>query len=96
MHEFATDVTTIYMGFGLSGGNRAFNYSQHQDFLSQSWQWSRQGYLRERDWAFGLATFFHLPGQSGEAARLYLKPYLYNDLAKAERYLRRLKPAIDT
>jgi hypothetical protein len=89
MHEFATDLMTIYMGFGLFGANRAFNFTQHQSFMGQGWGWSRQGYLPERAWAFGLATFLHFRGESANDVRPYLKPHLYSDLRKAKRYLER-------
>ena len=93
MHEFATDLMTVYMGFGLFGANRAFNFAQHQSFMGQGWGWSRQGYLPERAWTFGLATFLHLRGESVRKARSYLKPHLYSDLRKAKRYLER-RPAV--
>ncbi|MGD0144516.1 MAG: hypothetical protein ABSC92_15290 [Rhizomicrobium sp.] len=89
MHEFATDLMTAFLGFGLFGANRAFTFSQHGDSISQGWQWSRQGYLRERDWAFALAVFLDLRGQMPETLKKLLKPHLYADLTKAARYLRR-------
>ncbi|HSZ73730.1 MAG TPA: hypothetical protein VK779_02840 [Rhizomicrobium sp.] len=87
MHEYATDIMTIYMGFGIFGANLAFNFGQHQDFQSIGWRWSRQGYLREVDWAFGLGVFAYLRGQPFSIFKELLKPGLYSDLAKTERYL---------
>ena len=89
MHEFATDLMTAFLGFGLFGANQAFTFSQHGDSISKGWQWSRQGYLRERDWAFALAVFLDLRGQAPEALKGLLKPHLYADLKSAARYLGR-------
>ncbi len=87
MHEFATDLMTVYMGFGLFGANRAFNFAQHQSFMGQGWGWSRQGYLTERAWAFALAVFLQLRAESANDVRPFLKAHLYADLRKAKRYL---------
>jgi len=88
-HEFATDLTTVYMGFGLFGASCAFNFQRHQDFMSQGWQWSRQGYLGEREWIFALAIFLQLRLQSPTDVNPFLKPHLATDLRKARRYLQR-------
>ena len=87
MHEFATDLTTVFLGFGLFGANQAFNFSQHGDAFSQGWQYSRQGYLRERDWVFALAIFQNLRDEQPKSLNKLLKPHLYSDLKSAARYL---------
>jgi len=87
-HEPATDLATVYMGFGLFGANYAFNFQRHQDVMSQGWQWSRQGYLGEREWVFALAVFLELRAQSSDDVAPYLKSHMLTDLRKARRYLR--------
>ena len=87
--EFATDLTTVYLGFGLFGASSAFQFQQHGDAFSQGWRWSRQGYLAEREWLFALAVFFQLRGEAVDAAKLYLKPAQFKDLSRAAAYLRR-------
>jgi hypothetical protein len=87
MHEFATDLTTVFLGFGLFGANRAFEFSQHGDSFGQGWRTSGMGYLRERDWVFALAVFQALRSEKAEQIKALLKPHLYVDLKKAERYL---------
>ncbi|NEX92402.1 hypothetical protein [Caulobacter sp. 17J65-9] len=87
--EFATDLTTVYLGFGLFGANCAFRYQQHQDFMSQGWSWSRQGYLTEREWAFALAAFFRVRDEPVEAAKAWLRPHLFAELKKAAASLDR-------
>ncbi len=95
MHEFATDLMTVYLGFGLFGANRAFNFSQHGDSFGQGWKTSGQGYLRERDWVFALAVFFALRREEPENLKALLKPHLYADLRKATRYLEKNAALLD-
>lgn len=85
--EFATDLTTVYLGFGAFGANCAFNFQQFQDGLTQGWQTSRQGYLTERQWAFSLAIFLILRGEPVDTLRPMLKAHLYADLARAYKSL---------
>lgn len=87
MEEYATDLATVYLGFGFFGANSAFNFRQHQSVSSQGWSWSRQGYLSERDWAFALAVFFRLTGRNAVEAKEWLKPHLYSDFQKALKRL---------
>lgn len=89
MHEFATDLMTVFLGFGLFGANRAFEFSQHHDGLGHGWQYSRSGYLRERDWVFALAVFLALRGEEEDTLKTLLKPHLYADLLVAVRSLRK-------
>ncbi|HEV2678720.1 MAG TPA: hypothetical protein VGV37_29600 [Aliidongia sp.] len=81
--EFATDLATVYLGFGLFGANTAFQFEQHGDAFSQGWRWSRQGYLTEREWLFALAVFFHLRGEPVAVAKPHLTPTRYKDLRRA-------------
>ena len=87
MHEFTTDLATVFLGFGLFGANRAFEFSQHGDALGQGWKYSTAGYLRERDWVFAIAVFLALCGEPAAALKKLLKPHLYADLRAAEKYL---------
>lgn len=89
MEEFATDLTTVYLGFGLFGANQAFNFSQFQNVRTHGWQTLSLGYLRERDWAFALAVYCALRGDDIATLKPLLKPYLYKDTQHAARYLRK-------
>jgi hypothetical protein len=88
MLEPATDLTTILFGFGLFGANTAFEFSGHQDFQGQGWSSSRLGYLRERDWIFGLALFLAAGDKPCDPLRPYLKDHLWSDLRSARKSLR--------
>lgn len=89
MHEFATDLMTVFLGFGLFGANGAFNFRQFGDTFSHGWQTSGAGYLRERDWVFALAVFLALRGEEAAVLRPHLKPHLSSDLKAAAKYLAR-------
>ena len=89
MHEFATDLATVFLGFGLFTANQSFNFRQHGDTFSQGWQTSGLGYLRERDWALALAIFSELRDEPVALLKSKLKPHLYSDVASASRYLRK-------
>jgi hypothetical protein len=85
VHEYTTDLLTVYLGFGLFQANTAFSFSQHQSVMSQGWQYSRQGYLGERAFAFALAVFLELRGQDNDEVKMQLKPHLFADLVKARK-----------
>jgi hypothetical protein len=89
VHEYTTDLLTVFLGFGLFSANSAFNFSQHHDTGSQGWQYSRRGYLGERGFIFGLAIFLELKQQSAETAAPYLKRHLNSDLRSALKYIRK-------
>ena len=88
-----TDLAVAVMGFGLFGADCAFNFQRFQDPLSHGWKSSRLGYLEEREWVFALAVPFDLTGRDADAARGFLKPYLFSDLRAAVKSLRR-RPAL--
>ncbi len=46
LEELATDLATVYLGFGLFGANAAFSFNANND----GWRASRSGYLSEATW----------------------------------------------
>jgi len=85
LHEFTTDLLTVYMGFGVFSASAAFHFSAD----SGGWQWSRRGYLSQRAWLFALAVFLELRNETAEQVKPFLKQHLFSDLTDAIRYLRR-------
>lgn len=86
--EYAVDVTTVFLGFGIFGANNAFEFSQFHDAGSgtQGWSYRRSGYLSESQWGFNLATFLYLRGETPETALRWLKPGPAAALKKALKY----------
>jgi hypothetical protein len=92
VHEYTTDLTTVFLGFGLFGANRSYNF--HRD-LPRGWSTSSMGYLDQRNWCFALAVFCALRNKNIAELKPWLKPYLYSDVQAAARNLRRA-PEITT
>jgi len=56
--EFATDLATVFFGFGIFGGNGAFRFRQFVDAATntQGWSTERSGYLTQNEWGYALAV----------------------------------------
>ena len=87
--EFATDLTAVYLGFGVFMANSSFRFEQHGDAFSMGWQASRQGYMTERQLVFALAIFAHLLDLPAAAVCEHLKPNLAKLFGRAGRTLER-------
>ncbi|MBS0297330.1 MAG: hypothetical protein JSR45_13555 [Proteobacteria bacterium] len=83
MDEFATDLAVAYLGFGLFGAETAFRFRAS----NEGWGYSSQGYFRQEDWVFALATFLALRDEAPDAARKFMKPELAAALPKAMKRL---------
>ncbi|MDH3975364.1 MAG: hypothetical protein OEV42_13870 [Deltaproteobacteria bacterium] len=55
--EHATDLTAIFLGFGIFLANSAFTFEQFTSVDSQGWSSSRQGYMTEQEILYSLALF---------------------------------------
>ena len=100
--ERATDVATVFMGFGIFGANAAFHFEQFQGGDEFGWSWQRSGYLTEEEWAYALAIFLRLQDLPALMAREWLDPspagYLhaaFNDLKRRGAELARLRAVND-
>lgn len=88
MEEFATDLATAHMGFGLFGANAAFQFQQHTDFDRQGWKTQRLGYLTENEWGFSIAIFLAIQGRGPECVKDHLKSHLHTIVKRALTYLK--------
>jgi hypothetical protein len=88
LEELATELAVAYLGFGVIAANAAFDFEQYQDFGRQGWRGGSSGYFSEDSWAFAIAVFLDLRGESETAAaRTHLKPGLVKKLELAQRRL---------
>ncbi|SIN59668.1 hypothetical protein SAMN02745824_0199 [Parasphingorhabdus marina DSM 22363] len=87
IHELTTDLTAVYLGFGIFMANSAWNFEGHSSFDQQGWQYERQGYLTERGLVTAIAIWETLAGRDPMAAAPFLKPHLAKDLKKATAYV---------
>ena len=89
MHELLTDLTAVFMGFGVFLANNARDYSAQQLDGGHMWQTRHQGYLSERALVTALVASELLAGRDPREARRFLKPYLAKDLDIALKWFTR-------
>jgi len=94
LHEHATDLTAVFIGFGVFLADGAKNFQAHQSFDEMGWSSSRSGYLSEAALVTGLAISERLAGRDPLVARQWLKPHLASDLKRATAYLAKRHPDI--
>ncbi|KTE37488.1 MULTISPECIES: hypothetical protein [unclassified Sphingopyxis] len=92
--ELLTDLTAVWLGFGIFLGNSArYGYHTKDDVgtsIGGGWYLSGwQGYLSERALMTALAISETLAGRDPMAAAPWLKPHLARDLRDAARYVAR-------
>ena len=89
LEEWATDLTTVFLGFGVFGANSALEFHQFTDIGagSQGWSFRGSGYLSEAEWAFALGVFLALKEESYEELEKWLKPAPMANLKQSMRYL---------
>jgi hypothetical protein len=92
LHELHTDLTAVYLGFGIFLTNSARNFSQFQSAGEIGWSSRTQGYLSEGALVTATAIFQRLAGRAPMDAAPYLKDYLRKDLKRADRALQKLAP----
>ncbi len=86
-HELLTDMTAVYLGFGIFLGNTAGSGGH---FTDEFGVWTRppgQGYLSERALMTALTIQETLSGRDPLAACRWLKPHLAHDVRLAAKYL---------
>ncbi|MFT3987264.1 hypothetical protein [Aestuariivirga sp.] len=81
--EFLTDLTAVFLGFGIFLCNTRFRYQQFSDGISAGWSWNRQGYLPESDLLFASACFLKARQLGSGEAEKYLKSGLIKDFRRA-------------
>lgn len=92
LHELHTDITAVYLGFGIFLANSARNFSQFQSAGEMGWSSRTQGYLSEGALVTATAIFQRLAGRAPMDAAPWLKDYLRKDLKRADRALLKLAP----
>ncbi len=95
--EFLTDLTAVYLGFGVFMANNVFSFGQFRadGIGTQGWSSERRGYLPEADLVFALALFIALKQIDPAPARAALKPHLAGQLDHALKDLKDYEPQIE-
>jgi hypothetical protein len=81
--ECLTDLTAVFMGFGVFLANARFNVETMTDGVMSGWSMGRSGYLPETDLVFALALFLRIKRLDDAQARSCLKPHLSKQLRRA-------------
>ena len=84
LEELATDLATVYLGFGLFGANAAFAFGAG----GVGWSTQRSGYFSEATWCFANALFLELRGIERHVYSGYVKERVDAQIEKNRIYLR--------
>lgn len=95
MHELMTDLTAVFLGFGIFLANGAKSFHAYQTFDEMGWSSSRSGYLSEAALVTALAIAERLANRDPMAGARWLKSHLAADLKKVDRYLVKRHPALE-
>jgi hypothetical protein len=83
--EFLTDLTSVYLGFGVFLANVRFRFEALQSGTRHGWRIGHSGYLPEADLIFALALFLRANSLTPDLALVCLKPHLATMLRRALR-----------
>ncbi len=86
LHELATDLTAVWMGFGIFMANSAKSFEGFSDHDRAGRQSQMSGYLNENILLSAMVICETLRGKDPLAAMPYLKPYLKSDLKRIVKY----------
>ena len=91
LEEPATDLATVFHGFGLFGGNEAFRFRQYSDPATgaQGWSTSGLGYMTQNEWGYALALRTLLTGDDEALIDKAATPELRTHVRRNTKYLRR-------
>jgi hypothetical protein len=92
LHELHTDLTAVYLGFGIFLANGARSFHQFQSGGEMGWSSRTQGYLSEGALVTATVVVERLAGRDPMAAEPFLKDYLRKDLKRAVRALAKTAP----
>lgn len=95
LYELFTDLTAIYLGYGVFLANTRFEFSQFTNADTQGWQAKGSGYLPEADMIFATALFMRIKNIPMDIALPHLKPRLRKMLKKAFRQLDHFQDEVD-
>lgn len=81
--EYLTDLLIVFYGIGIFGANSAFNFFKNFN----TWGYSKQGYLNEKEWTYALALFASIRKESTPEWSKYLKKHITTDLTSSIKFI---------
>lgn len=85
--EFVTDITAVFLGFGIFMANTAFDFGQYSDGEYQGWSMNRSGYITEAEFSYALGIFLKLKNIDPEKAYPYLDKSVKSNLKRCLKEL---------
>jgi hypothetical protein len=85
--ELLTDLTAVFLGYGIFMSNSAFEYQQFQDGAISGWSYQRLGYLPQNQLILATAAFASLKNIPDENIVRFLRPGLSSTYAKAKSHI---------
>jgi hypothetical protein len=83
--EFATDIASVFLGFGIFAVNSSFTFSQYTGVDSQGWRARRLGYLSEPELLHAQAIFSALLDVPPSEVLKHLKSSLRGGFRRASK-----------
>lgn len=87
--EFATDIASTFMGFGVFAANNAFRFQQFHNATSYGWRTDGAGYLSQAEHSYAFALFLLLLDIPPETAAQHCSQNTRVYLGKALKELRK-------
>jgi len=91
-HEYLTDLITVFFGLGVFTANAAFQFSQWRDHSHSGWSASRSGYLSEAMFAYSLALYAWMRGDTNPQWRGHLAMNVGAHFKRCLKYLNKGGP----
>lgn len=92
LHELHTDLTAVYLGFGILLANAARSFETFGTARAAGWRSSLQGYLSEQALVTATCIFQRLAGRDPAEAAPWLDSHLRGVLKQADRALAKQAP----
>ncbi|HEV3448808.1 MAG TPA: pentapeptide repeat-containing protein, partial [Gemmataceae bacterium] len=87
-HELLTDLLTVFLGFGVIGGNAVIREAYWNTAILSGWNMSRQGYMSMPMYGYALAWFARARGEEKPPWAKHLRADVRSAFKKARRFLK--------
>jgi hypothetical protein len=81
--EHLTDILTVFYGLGIFNANTSFKFYKQTD----SWGFTKQGYLSQQEWGYALAIYAYIRNEKSPLWLKFLSKSVYSDYCKSEAFI---------
>jgi hypothetical protein len=86
LDEYLVELFIVCQGLGIFSANSAFEFHKG----SESWGYSKQGYLNQAEWALALALYASIRNETNPSWVNYLVPGVKTEFIKSMKYVETL------